>query len=46
MKQLTNFVDDEAITRNTGWLLSRRKTDKSGSFELNPKSLDSFGRAS
>jgi hypothetical protein len=46
MKMLTNFVDNEAITRNTDWLLSRRKRDGSGNFEMNPKSLDSFGRAS
>ena len=46
MQLLTDFVDDAAITRNTDWLLSRRKADGSGSFELNPKALDSFGRAS
>jgi alpha-2-macroglobulin-like protein len=46
MRNLTDFVDDGTITRNTDWLLSRRKDDGSGSFKLNPKALDTFGRAS
>jgi hypothetical protein len=32
MRELTNFVDDEAINRNTEWLLSRRSEEKPGSF--------------
>ena len=43
---MTDFVDDDSIKRNTDWILSRRKKDGSGSFKVNPKALDSFGRAS
>jgi len=46
MKEVTDFVDDDSIKRNTNWILSRRKKDGSGSFKVNPKALDSFGRAS
>jgi len=46
MKQVVDFVDDEAITRNSNWLLKRRKNDGSGQFNLNERALDTFGRAS
>lgn len=46
MKEVAGFVDDEAMSRNTEWLLSRRKNDGTGQFHVNPKALDSFGRAS
>jgi uncharacterized protein YfaS (alpha-2-macroglobulin family) len=36
-------VDKDMLTRTRTWLLSRR--DGKGGFSLNPKALDSFGRA-
>jgi hypothetical protein len=36
-------VDKEMLERTRAWLLSRR--DGSGGFKVNPKALDSFGRA-
>jgi hypothetical protein len=36
-------VDQGTIDRNKQWLLSRR--DLRGSFLINPKALDTFGRA-
>lgn len=46
MKEVAGFVNDDAINRNTAWLMTRRKSDGSGQFHVNPKALDSFGRAS
>ena len=46
MAQVVSFVDEAAITRNSEWLMSRRKQDGSGQFDLNPRALDTFGRAS
>lgn len=45
MKKVVNFVEDTSLTRNVDWLMGRRKPDRSGSWELNPKSIDSFGSA-
>ncbi|MDA1265620.1 MAG: hypothetical protein O2816_11125, partial [Planctomycetota bacterium] len=38
-----DIVDDEMLGRTRAWLLGRR--DGAGGFDLDPKSLDSFGRA-
>ena len=45
MIKVVNFVDQTAVKRNTQWLVNRGKADKSGQFDLNPRSLDTFGRA-
>lgn len=45
MREVTDFVDDDTIKRNKDWVLSRRNTDGSGEFMVNPKQLDTFGRA-
>jgi len=45
MKKIVGFVDLENVDRTANWLLSRRKLDRSGEFDLNPRSLDTFGRA-
>src|SRR5262245_41943646 len=42
MAQVRN-VDKEMLDRTRAWLLSRR--DGNGGFKVNPKALDSFGRA-
>jgi hypothetical protein len=46
MNKVVNFVRPEDLNRNVDWLMDRRNPDKSGHWELNPKSLDTFGRAS
>ena len=46
MKDTVTFVDDTTLKRNSDWLLSRRKSDGSGQFELNSRSIDTFGKAS
>lgn len=46
MAQVVSFVDTTVITRNSQWLMNRRKGDGSGKFNLNDKALDTFGRAS
>lgn len=46
MSQVVTFVDTSIISRNSEWLLNRRKNDGSGKFNLNDKALDTFGRAS
>ena len=43
MAGIVDFVDQEAIKRNTDWLLGRRNEE--GGFDLNPRALDTFGRA-
>lgn len=45
MREVTDFVDDDTIQRNKDWVLSRRKPDGSGEFMVNPKQLDTFGKA-
>jgi hypothetical protein len=46
MNKVVNFVKDEDLNRNVDWLMGRRNPDNSGHWELNPKSIDTFGRAS
>lgn len=46
MKKVVKFVDNEAVDRNTQWLLERRDRERPGHFSLNPRSLDTFGYAS
>jgi hypothetical protein len=46
MRAVVDFVDQDAIDRNSDWLLTRRKADGSGQFDLNPRALDTFGRSS
>jgi hypothetical protein len=43
MQKVTSFVDQAGIARNKDWLLGRRNGQ--GSFDLNPKALDTFGGA-
>jgi len=43
MAGVVDFVDQTAIERNTDWLLGRRNAE--GGFDLNPRALDTFGRA-
>jgi len=45
MKEVVDFVDQSSIDRNSEWMMSRRKQDGSGQFNLNQKALDTFGRA-
>ena len=45
MKKIVNFVDQASIDRNTAWVLQRKNKDGSGQFMLNPRALDTFGRA-
>jgi hypothetical protein len=45
MNKVTNFVSDEDLNRNVDWLMDRRNPDKSGHWELNPRSIDTFGYA-
>ena len=47
MKQIKaiDFIDRPAFDRNINWLLCRRSTTDLGQFLMNPKALDSFGRA-
>ena len=47
MKQITaiDFIDRPAFDRNINWLLSRKSSKNLGQFMMNPKALDSFGRA-
>lgn len=40
---VSNVVDDEMVQRTREWLMNRR--DGAGGFDLDPASLDSFGRA-
>jgi len=46
MKKVVNFVEDSSLNRNVDWLMGRRKSDRSGKWELNSRSLDTFGYAS
>jgi len=46
MNTVVNFVSEADLNRNVDWLMDRRNPDKSGHWELNPKALDTFGRAS
>jgi len=46
MSKLVDFVDKNAIERNAVWLKSQRKNDGTGQFKINPRALDTFGRAS
>lgn len=46
MNKVVNFVSKDSLDRNVDWLMERRNPDKSGKWQLNPRSLDSFGRAS
>ena len=43
MRNVTEFVNEESIERNTKWLLDRR--GENGQFKLNQRALDTFGRA-
>ena len=47
MKQIKaiDFIDRPAFDRNINWLLGRKSTTNLGQFMMNPKALDSFGRA-
>ena len=45
MSQVVDFVDTNAIKRNTEWVLTRRSDDNSGEFKRNPRALDTFGGA-
>jgi len=44
MGQVHEGVDADMMARTAAWLLSRR--DGSGGYQVNPRALDSFGRAS
>lgn len=44
MSKVYDGVDQTMIKRTTNWLMKRR--DGKGNFKVNPKGLDSFGRAS
>ena len=46
MKKVVNFVEDSSLNRNVDWLMGRRKTNRSGKWDLNDKSVDTFGDAS
>lgn len=46
MQDVIQGVDKDTIKRNADWLVSRRKKDGSGQFDLNKRALDTFGRAS
>jgi len=46
MQKVVKFVDGEVLKRNSDWLVGRRDRERPGKFSLNPKSLDTFGRAS
>jgi len=46
MNKVVSFVGKDDLNRNVDWLMGRRNSDKSGHWELNPKSIDSFGSAS
>jgi hypothetical protein len=46
MNKVTNFVSSDDLNRNVDWLMDRRNPDNSGHWELNARSLDTFGRAS
>lgn len=45
MKKVVKFVDDDVLKKNTDWLMGRRDPENLGRFQLNPASLDTFGRA-
>jgi alpha-2-macroglobulin-like protein len=44
MAKVTSIVDQKMVSDLQTWLLSRRN-ESSGLFQMNPKALDSFGRA-
>ena len=46
MKKVVKFVDDGLLKKNTEWLIGRKNPEAPGSFSLNKKALDTFGRAS
>jgi hypothetical protein len=46
MNKVVSFVSDADLNRNVDWLMERRNPDQSGHWQLNEKSIDSFGRAS
>lgn len=46
MRKVVKFVDDKVLNRNTEWLIQRKDKERPGHFKLNPKALDTFGRAS
>lgn len=47
MKQIKaiDFIDRPAFDRNINWLLGRKSSTNLGQFMMNPRALDSFGRA-
>lgn len=46
MNKAVSFVQKDSLNRNVDWLMGRRKSDGSGNWNLNSRSIDTFGKAS